>query len=159
MIKIDNKSIGKGYEPYIVAEISANHNGSIDNCKKLIKLAKKNGASAVKLQTYKPESLTVDSMLDDFLIKEGLWKGRNLFELYEEAHTPWTWFEELFAYANECQISIFSSPFDKNAVDLLESLNCPAYKIASFEILDHELIEYAASKMKTIILMKTLKLY
>lgn len=152
MITIDKVNIGTGCKPYIVAEISANHNGSINKCKKLITLAKEKGASAVKLQTYKPESLTVNSNLDDFLIKDGLWKGRNLFELYEEAHTPWEWFEELFAHAKQCDITIFSSPFDKKAVDLLENLNCPAYKIASFEILDHELIEYAASKMKPIIL-------
>lgn len=152
MIDINGTKIGRGLAPYVVAEISANHNGSIESCKKLITLAKENGANAVKLQTYRPESLTVDSMLDDFLIKEGLWKGRNLYELYEEAHTPWEWFEELFSHAREVGITLFSSPFDKDAVDLLEELGCPAYKIASFEILDHELIEYAASKMKPIIL-------
>lgn len=152
MIKINGIDIGKGCAPYVVAEISANHNGSLENCKKLITLAKDNGASAVKLQTYTPESLTVNSMQDDFLIKDGLWKGRNLYELYEEAHTPWEWFEELFLHAKKCEITIFSSPFDKKAVDLLEELGCPAYKIASFEILDHELIEYAASKMKPIII-------
>ena len=96
--------------------------------------------------------MTVNSRLEDFLIKDGLWKGRNLYELYEEAHTPWEWFDELFSFASKNKITIFSSPFDKEAVDLLESLNCPAYKIASFEILDHELIRYAASKKKPVIL-------
>ena len=152
MIEINGTKIGRGFAPYVVAEISANHNGSIEKCKQLISLAKDNGANAVKLQTYKPDSLTVDSMLNDFLIKDGLWKGRNLYELYEQAHTPWEWFEELFSYAKKIGITIFSSPFDKNAVDLLYDLDCPAYKIASFEILDHELIKYAASKMKPIIL-------
>lgn len=152
MININGVDIGKGYKPYIVAEVSANHNGSIDKCKNLIRIAKEKGADAVKLQTYKPESLTVNSRLEDFLIKDGLWKGRNLYELYEEAHTPWEWFDELFSFASKNKITIFSSPFDKEAVDLLESLNCPAYKIASFEILDHELIRYAASKKKPVIL-------
>tara|TARA_Y100000992_G_scaffold286015_1_gene237499 strand:+ start:4640 stop:5680 length:1041 start_codon:yes stop_codon:yes gene_type:complete len=152
MININGVDIGKGYKPYIVAEVSANHNGSIDKCKNLIRIAKEKGADAVKLQTYKPESLTVNSRLEDFLIKDGLWKGRNLYELYEEAHTPWEWFDELFSFASKNKITIFSSPFDKEAVDLLESLDCPAYKIASFEILDHELIRYAASKKKPIIL-------
>ncbi len=152
MININGVDIGKGYKPYIVAEVSANHNGSIDKCKNLIRIAKEKGADAVKLQTYKPESLTVNSRLEDFLIKDGLWKGRNLYELYEEAHTPWEWFDELFTFASKNKITIFSSPFDKEAVDLLESLDCPAYKIASFEILDHELIRYAASKKKPVIL-------
>lgn len=152
MININGVDIGKGYKPYIVAEVSANHNGSIDKCKNLIRIAKEKGADAVKLQTYKPESLTVNSRLEDFLIKDGLWKGRNLYELYEEAHTPWEWFDELFSFASKNKITIFSSPFDKEAVDLLESLDCPAYKIASFEILDHELIRYAASKKKPVIL-------
>ena len=121
MIKINGIDIGKGCAPYVVAEISANHNGSLENCKKLITLAKDNGASAVKLQTYTPESLTVNSMQDDFLIKDGLWKGRNLYELYEEAHTPWEWFEELFLHAKKCEITILAHHLIKKQLICLKS--------------------------------------
>lgn len=138
---------------FIIAELSANHNGSLENAKKSIKAAKEIGANAIKLQTYTADTITLDCKKDDFKIaQDTLWDGKYLYDLYEEAHTPWHWHKELFDYAKELDIIIFSSPFDKTAVDLLESLNAPAYKIASFEITDYELIRYAASKMKPIII-------
>lgn len=151
-MKIDNLQIGLEQRPYIIAEISANHNGSIDTAKKLIQLAQVNGASAVKLQTYTSDTITLDSDSPDFQIKTGLWQGRTLYELYEQAHTPWEWHAELFAHAQQLGITIFSSPFDKTAVDLLESLETPAYKIASFEIVDHDLISYVGSTGKPLII-------
>lgn len=150
-MKINNKKIDYKNYPYIVAEISANHNNSLDNAKKLIQVAKIANADAVKLQTYKPDSLTINSNKDDFLIKHGLWKGKTLHELYKLGSTPWSWHKDLFNYAKDIGITIFSSPFDKEAVDLLEDLNAPAYKIASFEIVDLELIKYTAQTMKPII--------
>lgn len=151
-MKINKATIDSNSPPYIIAEMSANHNGSIENAKKIISLAKKNGASAVKMQTYTPDTITLNSDNDEFMIKEGLWKGKNLYELYSEAYTPWEWHEELFAYALELGITIFSSPFDKTAVDLLEKLEAPAYKIASFEAIDLPLIEYVAKKNKPMII-------
>ena len=151
-MKINKATIDSNSPPYIIAEMSANHNGSIENAKKIISLAKKNGASAVKMQTYTPDTITLNSDNDEFMIKEGLWKGKNLYELYSEAYTPWEWHEELFAYAQELGITIFSSPFDKTAVDLLEKLEAPAYKIASFEAIDLPLIEYVAKKNKPMII-------
>ena len=138
---------------YIIAELSANHNGSIEVAKETIKEAKKIGANAIKLQTYTADTLTLDCKKDDFIIKGNtLWDGKSLYELYQEAYTPWEWHEELFAYARKIGIDIFSSPFDKSAVDFLEQFNPSAYKIASFEITDYELIRYTASKMKPIII-------
>jgi len=138
---------------YIIAELSANHNGSIDVAKKTILAAKEIGANCMKLQTYTADSMTLDCKKDDFLIQQGtLWDGQYLYDLYKEAYTPWEWHEELFRYAREVGIDIFSSPFDKSAVDFLEKLNPSAYKIASFEITDYELIRYTASKMKPIII-------
>ena len=138
--------------PYIIAEISGNHNGSIDRAKELVKLAKENGADCVKIQTYTPDTMTIKSNKDDFLIKGGLWDGYNLWDLYDWAQTPFEWQKELFAYANSIGITMISTPFDESAVDLLESLNCPFYKVASFELTDLPLIKYIAQTKKPIIL-------
>ncbi|MBT4951790.1 MAG: pseudaminic acid synthase [Pelagibacteraceae bacterium] len=151
-IKINGISIGEKFPPYIVAEMSANHNGDINNALQIIKSAKENGANAVKIQTYRPDTMTIESDRDDFKINEGLWKGQTLYNLYEQAHTPWEWHKDLFDYAKKLDITIFSSPFDKTAVDFLEDLNTPAYKIASFEIVDIPLIKYVASTKKPIII-------
>ncbi len=138
---------------YIIAELSANHNGSLDIAKETIKVAKEIGANAIKLQTYKADTLTLDCNRDDFIIKGGtLWDGKKLYDLYQEAYTPWEWHKELFSYAREIGIDIFSSPFDKSAVDFLEQFTPSAYKIASFEITDYELVRYTASKMRPIII-------
>ncbi len=138
---------------YIIAELSANHNGSLQVALDTIKAAKEVGANAIKLQTYTADTITLNSKKDDFKITQGtLWDDKYLYELYEEAYTPWEWFEELFAYAREIGIDIFSSPFDKSAVDFLEQFKPSAYKIASFEITDYELVRYTASKMKPIII-------
>ena len=139
-INISGRKIGENFEPYIISEISANHNGSIETALKIIEASKKSGANAVKLQTYTADTLTLNSDSDDFKINGGLWDGKTLYELYEEAHMPWEWHKPLFDYARKIDITIFSSPFDNSAVDLLEDLNAPAYKIASCEITDHILI-------------------
>lgn len=138
--------------PFIVAEISANHNGSINNAKKLIKLAKINGADAVKLQTYTADMMTIKSNQKDFKIKSGLWKNFYLWDLYNKAKTPLGWHKELFSYAKKLKIICFSSPFDETAVDLLEKLKCPIYKVASFEMTDLELIKKIASTKKPMII-------
>ena len=148
MFEIDGQKIGEGLRPYIVAELSANHAGNIERAKSSIKAAKESGANAVKIQSYTPDTMTLNSSKEDFLINEGLWKGYNLYQLYKEAYTPFEWHAELFTFAKSIGITLFSTPFDESAVDLLESLNTPAYKIASFEITDLPLIEYAASKQK-----------
>jgi len=138
---------------FIIAELSANHGGKIEIAKETIKAAKEIGANAIKLQTYTADTLTLDCDKDDFIIKGGtLWDDRKLYDLYKEAYLPWEWHQELFEYAREIGIDIFSSPFDKTAVDFLEQFNPSAYKIASFEITDYELIRYTASKMKPIII-------
>ena len=138
---------------YIIAELSANHGGKISIAKETIKTAKEIGANAIKLQTYTADTLTLDSDKDDFIIKGGtLWDDRKLYDLYKEAYLPWEWHKELFNYARKIGIDIFSSPFDKTAVDFLEQFNPSAYKIASFEITDYELIRYTASKGKPIII-------
>jgi N-acetylneuraminate synthase len=151
-IEISGRFISRNHSPYIIAEMSANHNGSIKNAKGIIEAAKSSGADAVKIQTYKPDTITLDHNSNDFKINGGLWDGRTLFDLYEEAHMPWDWHKPLFDYAREIGITIFSSPFDSTAVDLLESLNAPAYKIASFEIVDTPLIKYVASTGKPLII-------
>lgn len=151
-LNIDGRDIGPETPPYICAEISANHNGKLENALELIRQAKLAGADAVKIQTYRPDTITLRSSNPEFQITTGLWAGRTLYDLYEEAHLPWEWHTELFRYAKEQQITLFSSPFDHTAVDLLEDLDAPAYKIASFEIVDTELIRYAARTQKPIII-------
>lgn len=151
-IKIDGVEIGDGQPPYIIAEISANHNGKLENALNLIDVAHRCGARAVKLQSYTPDTITLDCDHDDFIIKGGLWDGRRLYDLYKEAFLPWEWHKPLFEYANRLGISIFSSVFDNSAVDYLEDLNTPAYKIASFEAIDIPLIKYAASTGKPMII-------
>ena len=138
--------------PFFVAEISANHNGSLLHAKKLIKIAKKYGADAVKLQTYTPDTLTIKSNKSDFKIKGGLWNGKTLWDLYAKAQTPFEWHKELFDYARKLKIICFSTPFDDTAVDLLESLNCPFYKVASFEMNHIPLIKKIANTKKPIII-------
>ena len=151
-MKIGNFNLEKN-GTFIIAELSANHGGKISIAKKTIKAAKEIGANAIKLQTYTPDTLTLNCDRDDFVIKGGtLWDDKKLYDLYKEAYLPWEWHEELFDYAREIGIDIFSSPFDKTAVDFLEQFNPSAYKIASFEITDYELIKYTASKMKPIII-------
>lgn len=150
-MQIGNFSIGK--RVFIIAELSANHNGSLSNAVETIKAAKKAGADAIKLQTYTADTISLNVKNDDFKVGGGtLWDGKYLYDLYQEAYTPWEWHEELFRVAKEEGLECFSSPFDKTAVDFLESLNAPAYKIASFEITDIPLISYVASKGKPIIL-------
>ena len=138
---------------YIIAELSANHNGNLQNALDTIRAAKEIGANAIKLQTYTADTLTLNSDREDFIIKGGtLWDNKTLYELYKEAYTPWEWHQELFDYARSINIDIFSTPFDKNAVDFLEQFNPSAYKVASFEITDYELIRYTASKGKPVII-------
>ena len=151
-IEINGRTIGKEFPPFIIAELSGNHNGSIDRAIKLINEAKASGADAIKLQTYTPDTMTIKCNFNDFQIKKGPWKGYTLYELYKEAQTPFEWQKELFEYAKKIDITIFSTPFDESAVDLLEDLNTPAYKIASFEVIDIPLISYVASTKKPIII-------
>jgi len=151
-IFIKNREIGSGNPPYIIAEISGNHNGDIKKALELIEKAQEAGVDAVKIQTYTAETITLKHKSEDFKIKGGLWDGKYLYDLYDEAHTPWEWHEELFKKANTLGLHIFSSPFDHTAVDFLEDLNVPAYKIASFELLDLPLVAYVASKKKPMIL-------
>lgn len=151
-IQIAGRSIGPAYQPYVIAELSANHNGKLDTAMRIIEEAKKAGADAVKLQTYRPDTITLDCDGEDFKIRGGLWNGRTLYELYEEAHMPWDWHKPLFEHARKLGVTIFSSPFDNTAVDLLEDLNAPAYKIASFEAVDLPLIKYVASTGKPMII-------
>ena len=152
VIKIDGREVGAAHPPYIIAEMSANHNGRIENAFKIVQAAKHSGADAIKLQTYLPDTITLNCDSADFRIDGGLWSGRTLYDLYKEAHMPWEWHAPVFEYARKLGITIFSSPFDNTAVDLLEELNVPAYKIASFEAIDHALIKYVAKTGKPMII-------
>jgi N-acetylneuraminate synthase len=152
IIEINGRKIGSGYPPYIIAEVSANHNGSISTALETIRVAKECGADAVKIQTYTADTMTINCDAEDFQIKGGLWGGNNLYQLYKQAETPFEWHRELFEYARTLDITIFSTPFDETAVDLLESLDVPAYKIASFEATDLPLISYVALKKRPIII-------
>ena len=138
--------------PILIAEISANHCGDINRAIKLIKCAKDNGANLVKIQTFTPDSMTFKSNKDYFKINTGLWKGYYLWDLYEEAHTPLEWHNKLFQYAKKIGITIFSTPFDETAVDYLEKLKCPMYKVASFEMTDIPLIKRIAQTKKPLII-------
>jgi pseudaminic acid synthase len=149
---ISGREVGSMFPPYVVAEMSGNHNGSLENAFRILDAAKACGADAVKIQTYTADTITIDCDSPEFFIDAGLWKGRRLFELYEEAHTPWEWHAPIFEYAQKIGITVFSSPFDSTAVELLESLGCPAYKIASPELVDLALIKRVAKTGKPIIL-------
>jgi pseudaminic acid synthase len=145
--EISNKS-----KVFIIAELSANHNGDLNTALETIRAAKRAGADCIKLQTYTADTITIDSDKEDFIISDTIWSGRKLYELYQEAYTPWEWHEQIFKVAEEEGLICFSSPFDKSAVDFLEKLNVPAFKIASFEITDIPLIQYVASKGKPILI-------
>jgi pseudaminic acid synthase len=151
-IQIAGRRIASDAPPYVIAELSANHNGRIETALKIIEEAKKAGADALKLQTYTAETITLNCDSEEFQIRGGLWDGKTLYQLYQEAHMPWDWHESLFDRARQLGITIFSSPFDRTAVDLLENLNAPAYKIASFEAVDLPLIKYVASTRKPMII-------
>ena len=151
-MQIGNYKIDKESKVFIIAELSANHNGSLETAIETIHAAKRAGADCIKLQTYTADTITIDCDKADFIIKDTIWNGRKLYDLYKEAYTPWEWHLKLFETAREIGLECFSSPFDKTSVDLLETLNTPAYKIASFEITDIPLIEYVASKGKPVIM-------
>ncbi len=151
-ISIKGRQINTMHPPYVIAEVSANHNGSIDRALETIKAAYDAGVDAVKIQTYTPDTMTIDSTAKDFLIEDGLWKGRTLYDLYGEAHTPFEWHARMFEYAASLNLTLFSSPFDETAVDLLASLDAPAYKVASFELVDLPLIAYIAKQRKPMLM-------
>lgn len=151
-MKFINNKIGEGNPAYIIAEMSANHGGNMQTAKKIIKAAKDSGADCIKIQTYTADTMTIDSDNEYFQIHGGLWDGYKLYDLYEDAYTPWEWQKELKDYADEIGMDFLSTPFDKTSVDFLESIGVEAYKIASFELVDIPLIKYIASKNKPIIM-------
>ena len=151
-MKVGNKEIGAGFPAYVIAEMSANHAGSLTRAKEIIHAAKESGADCIKIQTYTPDTMTIDCDNDYFKISEGTWDGENLYHLYEKAYTPWEWQQELKEEAEKAGIDFLSTPFDKTSVDFLEELGVECYKIASFELVDLPLISYIAAKGKPIIM-------
>jgi N-acetylneuraminate synthase len=153
-ISIDNRNIGKGHQPFVIAEMSGNHNQSLDRALKIVEAAAQSGVHALKLQTYTPDTMTLDLSEGEFFISDekSLWKGRSLYDLYQEAHTPWEWHKPIFDRAKELGLIVFSTPFDDSAVDFLEDLDVPCYKVASFENTDLPLIRKIASTGKPMII-------
>lgn len=151
-ITLAGRKIGLDHPPFIICELSGNHNGSLDRALKMMDVAAATGCDAIKIQTYEPDTLTIDCEKDDFKIRKGLWAGRTLYDLYTDAYTPYQWHPALFKHAKELGVTLFSTPFDKDGADLLEELGSPAFKIASFEAIDFPLIAHVASKKKPMII-------